>query len=275
MGARAVAWTHGNVCDIRAVTSDALIVDGVRLETAWLGPPPSEAPTLVFLHEGLGSVSLWRDFPRALGRSTGLSALVYGRRGYGASDARPAPWPVGFMHDEATVLGRVLDGTDIRDAILVGHSDGASIALIRAGRDRDPRIRALVLEAPHVFVEGVSVASIARIREQYATTNLRARLARHHVHVDDVFSGWNDVWLSPAFRAWNIETELSAVTCPALVLQGADDEYGTAAQVTAVQQGLAGPVTSAIIQNCGHGPHRDQASVVLDSTVRLLSEIPA
>jgi pimeloyl-ACP methyl ester carboxylesterase len=259
-------------------------VDGVRLEARWWRPHRGarhipepggwqEAP-VVLLHEGLGSVSRWREFPGRLAERTGRAVLAYSRRGHGRSDARGAPPTVRFMHDEAALLPRVLDAAGIWRAVLFGHSDGGSIALLAAAGGPD-RVQALVLEAPHVFVEGVSVASIARIREQYATTNLRARLARHHVHVDDVFSGWNDVWLSPAFRAWNIETELSAVTCPALVLQGADDEYGTPAQVTAVQQGLAGPVTSAIIQNCGHSPHRDQASVVLDSTVRLLSEIPA
>jgi pimeloyl-ACP methyl ester carboxylesterase len=248
------------------VTSDALIVDGVRLETAWLGPPPSEAPTLVFLHEGLGSVSLWRDFPRALGRSTGLSALVYGRRGYGASDARPTPWPVGFMHDEATVLGRVLDGTDIRDAILVGHSDGASIALIRAGRDRDPRIRALVLEAPHVFVEGVTVSSIAALAQSSDTMGLRERLRRHHgANTDSLFDAWTDIWLDPSFRSWSIAEFLPYVRVPSLVIQGKDDEYGTLAQMDAIRANAGGPVESRVLDACGHSPHRDREQATLDA----------
>lgn len=264
--------------------TEHVLVDGVRLEARWWLPPGAGARTpaqsgwprapIVLLHEGLGSVSTWREFPARLARRTGRAVFAYGRRGHGRSDARGAPLTVRFMHDEAAVLPRVLDAAGIARAVLFGHSDGGSIALLAAAQE-PARVQALVLEAPHVFVEGVSVASITRIREQYSTTNLRARLARHHVHVDEAFFGWSDVWLSPAFREWNIEAQLASVVCPTLVLQGTGDEYGTLAQVTALHQRLGGPVTICMIQNCGHSPHRDQVSAVLEHTVGLLAGIPA
>ncbi|HYR06799.1 MAG TPA: alpha/beta fold hydrolase, partial [Longimicrobium sp.] len=180
---------------------DSLHVGGTRLECRWIGPLPDEAPTIVFLHEGLGSVSTWRDFPDALAAATGCGALVYSRAGYGRSDPVPLPRPVRFMHDEARVLMDVLAHAGIREPILLGHSDGASIALIAAGTEPVPGLRALVLEAPHTFAEPCGLESIARIADVYRTTNLRERLARHHGDNTDVaFWGWNRVWLHPDFR---------------------------------------------------------------------------
>lgn len=251
-----------------------LDVDEVRLEAVWHGPPAEDATTLVLLHEGLGCVSLWRDFPARLAAATGCGVLVYSRRGYGRSDPVPLPRPVGFMHDEATVLGRVLDVAGVRDAILIGHSDGASIALIHAGRDGDPRIRALALEAPHVFVEDITVQSIAEIGEVYRTTDLPAKLARHHgTNTECAFRGWNEVWLDPDFRAWNIEEYLPAIRVPVLVVQGEDDEYGTRRQVEAVAQGSSGPadrggtgsVEIVMLERCGHSPHRDRPDATLEA----------
>jgi pimeloyl-ACP methyl ester carboxylesterase len=167
------------------------------------------------------------------------------------------------MHDEAAVLVEVLEGTGVRDPVLVGHSDGASIALVYAGREAGPRPRGLVLEAPHVFTEPHGLASIAAIREQYRTTGLRERLARHHAHVDVAFRGWNDVWLDPAFRAWNIEESLPRITAPILVVQGEEDEYGTWAQVEAIRAGAAGPVEVLAVPACGHAPHREHPELVL------------
>ena len=179
---------------------------GLRLETRWVGPSPEEAPTLVFLHEGLGSVSMWRDFPDRLARATGCGALIYSRAGYGKSDPAPLPRPVRFMHDEAEILREVLAQTQIRESILVGHSDGASIALIYAGSRPAAGLKGLILEAPHVFTESHGLASIARMTEVFRTTDLRDRLSRHHgANVDIAFQGWNDVWLNPDFRAWNVE----------------------------------------------------------------------
>ncbi len=266
---------------------DFLEIAGVRLETAWHGPPPDQAPTLVFLHEGLGSVSLWRDFPARLARATGLGALVYSRRGYGRSDPGPLPRPIRFMHDEALVLERVLDAAHIRAAILVGHSDGASIALIHAATHPGPRVRALALEAPHVFVENLSVASIAAIGREYERTDLRRRLERHHgPNTDGAFRGWHDVWLDPAFRSWSILELVPRIAVPALVLQGADDEYGTMRQVAAllgaaggpsfdVSGGTAGPVTARLLPGCGHSPHRDRPDEVLEGMRAFIERVLA
>lgn len=248
---------------------------GRRLEYVWHGPPPGEAPTLVFLHEGLGCVSLWRDFPARLAEATGCGALVYSRAGYGRSDPVPLPRPVRFMHDEGLrVLPEVLDAAGVRDAILVGHSDGASIALVHAGSGAADRVRALVLEAPHVFVEDVSVASIAAIGEAYRDTDLRARLARHHGgNVDCAFHGWNGVWLDPEFRAWNIEDCLPRVAVPVLVVQGEADEYGTVAQVEAIRRQAAGPVETVILPGVGHSPHRDAPDATLEAMARFVGRV--
>ncbi|HEX7238788.1 MAG TPA: alpha/beta hydrolase [Longimicrobiaceae bacterium] len=245
--------------------TEFLEAGGQRLEYAWHGPPPGEAPTLVFLHEGLGCVSLWRDFPARLAEATGCGALVYSRAGYGRSDPVDLPRPVSFMHHEGLrVLPEVLDAAGVRDAVLVGHSDGASIALVHAGSGAAGRVRALVLEAPHVFVEDVSVASIARAGEAYRGTDLRAKLARHHGgNVDCAFRGWNEVWLHPEFRAWNLEAYLPAISVPVLVVQGEADEYGTLAQVEAVRTGVRGPVETLVLPGVGHSPHRDRPDETL------------
>lgn len=257
------------------VTGGFLRAGGRRLEYAWHGPPPEQAPTLVFLHEGLGCVSLWRDFPARLAEATGCGALVYSRAGYGRSDPAPLPRPVGFMHDEALrVLPEVLDAAGVRDAVLVGHSDGASIALVHAGSGRAGRVRALALEAPHVFVEDVSVESIARIGRAYRETGLRAKLARHHgANVDCAFLGWNGVWLDPEFRAWNIEEYLPRVAVPVLVVQGEADEYGTPAQVEAVRRGAGGPVETLLLPGVGHAPHRDAPEATLDAMAEFVGRV--
>jgi pimeloyl-ACP methyl ester carboxylesterase len=247
---------------------------GARLEALWLGPPPERAPTLVFLHEGLGSVSLWRDFPARLAERTGCGALVYSRAGYGRSTSIPLPRPVRFMHDEAEVLARILEQTAIREAILVGHSDGASIALIYAGSRRSSIVRGLVLEAPHVFTEPSGLASIARMRELYRTTDLRERLARHHgANTDTAFRGWNDVWLHPEFQAWNIEDVLPGIEVPMLILQGEEDEYGTWRQVEAIERQSQGPVTAVAIPACGHSPHREQPERALQEMAGFIGRL--
>jgi pimeloyl-ACP methyl ester carboxylesterase len=230
------------------------------MEARWLGPSPESAPTLVFLHEGLGSVSSWRDFPERLSLLTGCGALVYSRAGYGKSDPVPLPRPIRFMHDEAELLADMLEQVGIRESILVGHSDGASIALIYAGRGKAAGLRGLVLEAPHVFTEPSGLASIARMAESYRDrgSDLRERLARHHgANTETAFRGWNDVWLHPEFSAWNIEEFLPNVKVPMLILQGEEDEYGTWRQVEAIQRQSGGPVEAVAIPSCGHAPHRE------------------
>jgi pimeloyl-ACP methyl ester carboxylesterase len=230
-----------------------------HLEIRRLGPPPASAPTLVFLHEGLGSVSAWRDFPGRLAERTGCGALVYSRAGYGKSAPALLPRPVRFMHDEAEVLARLLEQEGIRQPILVGHSDGASIALIYAGSVPAIQPLGLVLEAPHVFTEPSGLASIARIGETYRSiSDLRERLARHHgANTENAFRGWNDVWLHPDFQAWNIEDVLPRIEIPMLILQGENDEYGTWRQVEAIERQSGGPVEAVAIPACGHAPHRE------------------
>jgi pimeloyl-ACP methyl ester carboxylesterase len=227
------------------------------------------------LHEGLGSVAAWRTFPADLAARTGWRVFAYSRRGYGASDSAALPRLTTFMHEEAIEeLPLVLDALELTRPVILGHSDGGSIALIFAAHHPD-RARALVLEAPHVFVEDISVASIARMKIAYETTDLRARLERFHGNnVDVAFRGWNDVWLDADFRAWNIEAILPRVTCPTLVIQGEGDEYGTLAQLDAIRSQIGGPTQTLVLPDCGHAPHHRHRGPVLDEVERFLSMLP-
>jgi len=237
-------------------------VAGHRLECVRIRGAKS-APTLVFLHEGLGSVALWKDFPARVAEATGCPVLVYSRAGYGRSSPAVLPRVPNYMHVEAlTVLPALLDRLGIADPVLVGHSDGASIALLHAGSSGRP-VRALVALAPHVFVEDMSIASIDEVRRQYETTDLREKLARRHADPDAAFRGWNDVWLAPAFRSWNIEACLPGVRCPLLLIQGSDDEYGSAAQLDAIERQVGGKVARIELADCRHSPHRDQPEATL------------
>jgi pimeloyl-ACP methyl ester carboxylesterase len=231
-------------------------LDGKHIETAWWGPAPDAAPTLVLLHEGLGSVGLWRGFPAALQAATGCGVLAYSRFGYGRSATTPLPRPLSYMHDEARgVLGRVLDAAGVRRCVLVGHSDGGSIAAIHAGEMHDPRLAGLALIAAHFFVEDISVTSIAGITRDYDAGGLRARLARHHDDVDVAFRGWSGAWLDPAFRDWNITRQVEAIRVPMLLLQGADDPYGTIEQVRLAERHARCPVETMLIPGAQHSPH--------------------
>ena len=248
-------------------------VQGQALEVERIAAARADAPTLVFLHEGLGSVALWRDFPARLVARTGAAALVYSRRGYGRSDRLAAPRKVDYMHEEAlSVLPALLGELGISDPILIGHSDGGSIALIHAGSGPSS-VRALVLEAPHVFVEDVTVASIAQAKAIYRASDLGSRLARYHDDPDHAFWGWNDIWLDPAFRSWNIEAHLPGVRCPVLAIQGADDEYGTLAQLDAIERGVAGPFDRLVLARCKHSPHRDQPALTLEAMAAFIERI--
>ena len=251
-------------------------VGSERLEYAWIGPLPAEAPTIVFLHEGLGSTSMWRDFPAAVAGATGCGALVYSRLGHGISDPLTATRPVDFMHREALdVLPAVLDHFGIDDPILFGHSDGASIALIYTG-SRIGRVRALVLEAPHVFVEDLTIQGVTRMRDAYASTDLPRRLARYHgANTEAMFRAWNEVWLRPEFRAWNIEASLPGVDRPLLLIQGEDDEHGTLAQLDAVERQVRGPVERLVLPRVGHSPHRDNPQAVLAASTRFIRGVMA
>ncbi|MES2992344.1 MAG: alpha/beta hydrolase [Pseudomonadota bacterium] len=245
----------------------------VRLEYRWVGDAASAHPPVVFLHEGLGSIAMWKDFPERMCAEHGLRGLVFSRYGYGQSTPRPADerWTPAFMHAQAhEVLPLLFAQLEITRPWLFGHSDGGSIALLHAARFD---VAGLVVVAPHILVEDVSIASIEQARIAYETTDLRARLARYHADPDSAFRGWNDIWLDPAFRAWNITAELDTITCPILAVQGEDDEYGTLAQVRGIQTRL--PKTRLlVIPKCGHSPHRDQPALLASEAARFILEHP-
>lgn len=238
-----------------------VIIDGKRLEALWCAPV-GDRPTIVMLHEGLGSIALWKDLPWVIAEATGCGILLYSRYGHGKSDGLREGRAVEYLHHEATVvLPALLEQFGLQEPILLGHSDGASISLIYAGLFPESP-RAIIVEAPHVFVEDVTVEGVARARSIYLTTDLPSRLGRYHDHADELFWGWNDIWLDPTFRRWNIEEYLAAIRCPVLVLQGEDDEYGTAAQAKAI--GAAVPQAEVILlPNCGHAPHFEQPEITL------------
>ncbi len=246
-----------------SVRSFQLSVQRRRLEVQQI-PGRDSQPELVFLHEGLGSVSHWRDFPARASAATGCPVTVYSRYGSGQSDVLAEARGVWYMHNEAlSALPDLLTQLGIESPVLVGHSDGGSIALIYAGAH--DQVRGLVLLAPHVFVEDLSVASIAEAKVKFETTNLPEKLARHHRDVARTFWGWNNIWLHPDFRRWNIEEYLPRITCPILAIQGLDDQYGTMAQVHAIARQSKGPVEILALPDCRHSPQRDQPEAVLEA----------
>lgn len=243
------------------------------IEYAVVGELVGARSCIVMLHEGLGSCSMWRDFPQQLARASGHAVLHYSRCGYGRSSRPAAPYALDYMHREALdTLPALLDALRIETPVLFGHSDGASIALIHAGAGWRA-VAGLILLAPHVFVEPLTVASIAAARQAYLTGDLRQRLARHHADVDQAFRGWNDIWLTPEFLEWNITACLPHITCPILAIQGEDDEYGSMAQIEQIaRQASAAPrVQLHPLAHCRHSPHKDQPQAVLDAACRFLA----
>ncbi len=242
-----------------------------RIEFVWVGDSNATAPPVVFLHEGLGSVAMWKDFPARFCDAHGLRGFVFSRPGYGRSTPRlhDVRWTPDFMHRQAgEVLPALLATVGIVRPWMFGHSDGGSIALLHAaGHD----VAGVVVVAPHLFVEEVSLTSIEKARDAYETTDLRARLGRHHDDPDSAFRGWNDAWLSPAFRSWNIERDIETITAPVLAVQGEDDDYGTLAQIRGIASRL--PKTRLLaIPQCGHSPHRDQPEVLSREAGRFILE---
>src|SRR5438067_7948331 len=243
----------------------------LHLELAWVGVAQSAHPVVVFLHEGLGSVALWKDFPERFCRAHGFTGLVFSRYGYGRSTPRPpdAPLPPDFMERQAwEVLPALLETLGLHKPWLFGHSDGASIALLHAARHSDA-LSGVVVLAPHVMVEDVSVDSIRAAREAYLDGPLRERLARYHADVDSAFWGWNGIWLDPAFRGWDMRAELPKISVPVLAIQGEGDEYGTLAQVEAIGR-LAPHARVLVLPDCGHSPHRDQPERVIEAAGRFM-----
>jgi pimeloyl-ACP methyl ester carboxylesterase len=236
-----------------------------RLEYRFIGPQPESAPTLVLLHEGLGCVGLWGAFPDQLAAATGMGVFAWSRAGYGASSTISLPRPVTYMHEEAQqVLPRVLDAIGFKQGLLIGHSDGASIAAIFQGSVGDPRVRGITLIAPHFFTEETGLAEIAKARDAYQA-GLREKLARWHKHIDAAFLGWNGAWLNPEFRNWNIRKYLETIRVPVQVIQGVEDQYGTVAQVEAVKAGCPAPVDVTMLEGVRHSPHREAADATVDA----------
>jgi pimeloyl-ACP methyl ester carboxylesterase len=243
-----------------------LSINSQRLEYRLLGPAPDKAPTLVLLHEGLGCVGLWGEFPEKLQQATGCGVFVYSRAGYGQSSPVPLPRPLTYMHDEARdVLPVLLDAIGFRRGLLVGHSDGASIAAIYAGSHQDHRVGGLVLIAPHFFTEDSGIDAIEEARVAYDSGDLRPRLSRWHANVDNAFRGWNGAWLDPGFRQWDITAQLAYIRVPLLVVQGEADQYGTARQIEAAQRDCYCPVEVALLPGARHSPQREAPEATLEA----------
>ncbi len=246
---------------------------GHRLEYQRIEADPKK-PVLVFLHEGLGSITQWRDFPQKVSAATGCPALVYARYGYGQSDVLEEPRPFDFMHREAQVaLPELLAALAIDTPILVGHSDGASISLIYAGTGRP--LRGMVIEAPHVMIEQLNMDGIRAARHAFETTDLPQKLGRHHRNPEKTFFGWHDAWMSPGFQQWNIENVLPGIRCPLMAIQGEDDAYGTMAQLDIIAAQVGGPCELIKLADCGHTPHKEQPEKTFSAVTRFVTDLLA
>ena len=254
--------------------TERLMVDGVSLECRRIQTQRKPAPTLVFLHDGLGCVEIWRDFPDRLAEHMGLPGFVYSRAGYGRSDPISLPRPLDYLHTEAVqVLPAVLDAAGIEHAVLVGHSDGATISLIYGGAADAPRAAAIVAMAPHVFNEEISVSSIEDMIREYEDGTLRARLERYHgPNVDCAFRGWSGAWTDPGFRRWTVEALLARINVPVLVIQGRDDGYASLTQVSSILEKVSGSAHARIIPRCGHVPYRDAPEITLSGVAGFLQD---
>ena len=255
--------------------TDFIEIDGVRLECAWFGDAPENAPTLVMLHEGLGSVSIWRDFPAAIAKATGTRVFAYSREGNGKSDPVKLPRPLDFMQREAReVLPKLLDKINFKRGILVGHSDGGTIAAAYAGSVQDHRVRGLVLIEPHFFVEEFNLKSIRKITAEYMTSDLREKLARHHSDPDNAFLGWSGAWLDPKFgEILFLQSELTHIRVPVLIVKGENDPYATMEQVRFAERECYCPVEHVVIGGAAHAPHREKPEETLEATAGFINRI--
>jgi pimeloyl-ACP methyl ester carboxylesterase len=253
-----------------------LEIGHARLECRSWGAPPNEAPTVVMLHEGLGSVAQWKAFPDRLAQRSGYGVFAYSRSGYGRSSPAQLPRPLDYMTREAIdVLPKVLDAIGFERGVLLGHSDGASIGAIYLGTIEDFRVRGLCLMAPHFFVEEVGLKAIAKAKTAFEQDDLRVRLGRYHDDPDNAFRGWNDAWLDPKFKDWNIEEVIAYFRVPTLAIQGKGDRYGTIAQIEALQAQAYSPVDSVILDDCGHAPHLEQPEETLALVAEFLARLIA
>ncbi|PCH73403.1 MAG: alpha/beta hydrolase [Rhodobacteraceae bacterium] len=251
-----------------------LTVDGVDLEYACYGPAPDKAPTIIMLHEGLGCLALWRDFPQQVAEQTGMGVFVWSRQGYGQSAPADLPRPVDFMtHEAVDVLPKLLDHIGLRRGILFGHSDGATIAAIHAGSVADMRVRGLILMAPHFFTEPGGLAAIKSARDSFDTGDMQVRMGKYHRDPVATFHGWNDVWLSPGFRDWNVSDVIDYWRVPVLAIQGREDQYGTLAQIEEIEARITAPLDVEVLDNCRHAPHFEQPDRTLKAVVEFAARL--
>lgn len=257
------------------ITKGVLTIAGGRVEFARISAMSDNQTTLVFLHEGLGCIALWREFPAKLAALTGCEAFVFSRFGYGGSDPCPLPRPVSFMHDEGlTVFPQIIKQASIDDYIIIGHSDGGSIALIHAGGSASKGLRGVITEAAHVSCEPFNIEAIKQAKENYIKNDLRKKLKKYHgPNIDTAFWGWNDAWLHPDFTHWNIEEFLPRIRVPVLAIQGENDNYGTPAQVDAIVQQAGAGAETLMLSGCGHAPHRDRENTVLDAMGQFIQRL--
>lgn len=253
---------------------DHVVVEGVRLEYRRIEQTRNGRPVLVFLHEGLGCAASWKDFPDRVAAATGCGAIVYSRAGYGGSDPVALPRPLSYMHEEGLdVLPALLGALEVDDSVLIGHSDGASIAIVHGGSETRSQVRGLVLESPHVFVEEFGLVKIRSIEEDYRSGDLQRRLARYHEDVDGAFWGWHGAWTDPRFVDWNIESYLPQIQGPVLIIWGQQDPYGSVAQLDAIDRSAGGAVERLVVSDAGHSPHRDSPDLVIDSITRFVAAL--
>ncbi len=249
---------------------------GAQLEYQCFGPRPDQALTLVLLHEGLGCIELWRNIPLLLAQQTGCGVLVYSRAGYGQSGSATLPRPTNYMHIEATeVLPEVLEKFAINKCVLIGHSDGATIAAIHAGSQNDFKARGLILIAPHFFAEDISIAAITQAKVEYESGELKEKLSRYHQNPDCAFYGWNCVWLSDAFKHWNVSEVIDYLRVPVLGIQGGADEYGTLRQLDEIEHRCYAPFEKLIIEHSGHSPHLQYGDQTLPVMVQFINRLAA
>ncbi|HEY5380294.1 MAG TPA: alpha/beta hydrolase [Pseudolabrys sp.] len=254
--------------------SGFLTIGPHHLEYRMIGPRPADAPTIVMLHEGLGCVGLWGDFPDKLQKATGCGVFVYSRAGYGQSSPVKLPRPLTYMHDEARdVLPKLLDDIGLQRGLLFGHSDGASIAAIYAGTHQDHRVGGLILMAPHFFTEDMGLAAIAEAKKAYETTDLKPKLARWHKDPDNTFRGWNDAWLDPQFRQWDITEQLAYIRVPVLIVQGADDQYGTVKQIEIAERECYCPVEVALLPGAKHSLQREAPEATIEAASDFVARV--
>jgi len=260
-----IAWPEG---------SGSITVNNQDLEWACWGPPPSRGPVIVMLHEGLGCVALWRDFPATLAKATGCGVFAYSRAGYGFSSAAVLPRPLDYMTQEAIdVLPAVLNQIGAKKIVLFGHSDGATIAAIYAGSVEDFRVRGLVLMAPHFFTEDMGLAEIAEAKANYSASDLGLRMAKYHRDPAATFKGWNDAWLDPGFKSWNVADVIDYLRIPVLAIQGRQDQYGTKAQIEELDSRIYSPLDITWIEDCRHSPHQEQPETTLAAVTDFVARL--